>query len=201
MKSDTPTEKPSIQRISELQRLIADFSQIKRHLNLADTGRRENDAEHSFGLALTSWFLATQIAPHLSLEKILKYAIAHDIVEIHAGDTFVFDAAKVSTKEKREKEALKQIEADWPDFPEMSEYARRYMEKADDEAKFVYTVDKILPPLMVRLGEAEKFWKRNKITKQMHIQEKRSKMKYCPELQDYAKLLADYLPDELFYQK
>lgn len=201
MESDTPDKKPSIRRISELQRLIADFSQIKRHLNLADTGRLENDAEHSFGIALTSWYLALQVAPHLNLEKILKYAIAHDIVEIHAGDTFVFDEEKVRTKQAREEAALKQIEADWPDFPEMAQYAKQYMQKSDEEAKFVYTVDKMLPPLMVNLGEAEKFWKRNKITKQMHVKEKQNKMQHSPELKDYAKMLADFLPEKLFYHE
>jgi 5'-deoxynucleotidase YfbR-like HD superfamily hydrolase len=59
---------PSMARIAELQQFIADFAKVERVPQLADTGRPENDVEHSFGLALTCWFLAPKIAPELSLE-------------------------------------------------------------------------------------------------------------------------------------
>ncbi|HEX8227522.1 MAG TPA: hypothetical protein VF572_06670 [Candidatus Saccharimonadales bacterium] len=47
------TSKPTMQRIAELQQFIADFAKIGRVPQLADTGRPENDVEHSYGLALT----------------------------------------------------------------------------------------------------------------------------------------------------
>lgn len=74
---------PTIQRIAELQQLIADFSRIERAVELADTKRPENDIDHSYGLALTCWFLAPKIAPELDLQKIFAYALSHDIVELH----------------------------------------------------------------------------------------------------------------------
>ena len=46
---------PSIDRLAELQQLIADFAKVKRMPHLADNGMEENDVEHSFGLALTCW--------------------------------------------------------------------------------------------------------------------------------------------------
>lgn len=193
--------RPSIDRIAELQRMIADFSKVKRVLELADAGRLENDVEHSYGLALTCWFLAPKIAPNLNLEKILLYSLAHDIVELHSGDTFVFDEAGLKTKDAREKAALKQLEKDWPDFPELSEAAKKYMDKADSEARFVYTIDKILPSLLINLGEKDKFWSKYKITRQMHEAEKTKRMQHSPEAIEYLDKLNEWLADPDYFYK
>lgn len=192
---------PSIQRIAELQQLIADFARIERMVQLADTGRPENDVEHSYGLTLTCLFLAPKIAPKLSLEKILRYALCHDIVEIHSGDTFAFDPEAVKGKAAREELALEQLQKEWPDFPELVEAARAYKDKADSEARFVYTIDKILPAVMVNLGEKEAFWRRHKITVQMEDQEKRGKMGHSPEALPYLDMLLEWLSDPDYFYK
>lgn len=158
---------PSIDRLAELQQLIADFAKVERVPHMADNGKPENDVEHSFGLAITCWFLQPKIAPELDLGEILKYALAHDVVELHAGDTFIFDEAGAATKEERERAALTTIDKDWPDFPDLATYAEGYMDKISEEAKFVKAVDKILPLLMVELGEKNEFWHRHKITLKM----------------------------------
>ena len=169
-----PAAYPSFDRLVELQQLIARFAQIERVPHLADLGRKENDVEHSFGLALTCWYLHAHIAPELSLEKILSYALAHDIVEIHAGDTFVFDEEGKATKEERETSAVKAIREKWRDFPELSDFAEGYMLKKDEEARFVKAVDKVLPVIMVDLGEKDAFWKRHHVTLEMERDNKKS---------------------------
>jgi len=164
---------PSIERIAELQQFVADFSRINRAPELIDTNRLENDIDHSYGLALTCWYLAPKIAPQLSLEKMFKYALAHDVVEIHAGDTFVFAPAdEQASKAEREAAALVQLYADWPDFEDMVDSAKGYMDKVDEEAKFVKAVDKILPLIVIELGEGAGFWNRHKITLDMERQNK-----------------------------
>lgn len=198
MKTDD-TSKPSIERIAELQQLIADFSEIKRHINIADKGRKENDVEHSFGLALTAWFLASHLAPHLDIGKVLKYALAHDIVELHAGDTFIFDKEAVATKSMREDSALDQLYKDLPDFKGLVDAAHDYKSKADAEARFVYTVDKMVAPLMIYLGERDTYWKKHKITKDMHSAAKKETMRYSKELEGYSDMLAEFLKDNFFY--
>lgn len=164
---------PSIERLAELQQFIADFSKVNRVLEFADTGRLENDVDHSFGLALTCWYLAPKIAPELNLEKIFKYALSHDVVELYAGDTFVFDHADtIASKSAREDAALERLDTEWPDFSEMIKSARGYKEKIDEEAKFVKAVDKILPLLLIELGESGTFWNRHKITLDMERENK-----------------------------
>jgi putative hydrolase of HD superfamily len=192
---------PSVQRIAELQQFVADFSRIERMIHLADTGRKENDVEHSFSLALTCWFLAPKIAPDLSLEKILCYALAHDTVEVHAGDTFVFaPQEELATKSDREDAALEQLRNDWPDFQEMVDAAADYKNKANEEAKFVKAVDKILPVLMVNLGEKEAFWHRHKITLEMEVNDKVS-LKVSDTFAPYYERLIEWLKDPDYFYK
>lgn len=166
-------EHPSIERLAELQQFVADFSKITRVPQLSDTGRLENDVDHSYALALTCWYLAPKIAPELTMEKIFKYALAHDIVELHAGDTFVFaDAEAIASKSDREDDALDHLYEEWPDFTEMVDHAKGYKGKVDEEARFVKAVDKILPLLVIELGESSDFWNRHNITLDMERQNK-----------------------------
>ena len=156
---------PSIERIAELQQMIADFAKVERVPQLADAGRPENDVEHSFGLAITCWYLQPKIAPELDLLKILQYSLAHDIVEIHSGDTFAFgpDKAFIDSKEDREREAIEKLKSELPDFPDLVLSAEHYMNKLNEEAKFVKAVDKILPLIMIDLGEGAAYWRRHGI--------------------------------------
>lgn len=193
---------PSMQRLAELQQLIADFAKVQRVPHLADTGRPENDVEHSFGLAFTCWFLAPKIAPDLSVEKILKYALAHDTVEVHAGDTFVFGAQeRLDSKSDREDAAIAQLAADWPDFPELAESAKSYKDRADPEAKFVYAVDKILPVLMVNLGEKSAFWERHQISLHMQATEKIEKIRVSEYIAPYYEELLAWMSDPNYFYK
>lgn len=155
---------PSVDRLAELQQLVADFSKVKRKVPLADANDAENDVEHSYGLAMTCWYLHDKIAKDLDLGKILQYALAHDIVEVHAGDTYPFDEAAVATKYEREMAALQQIERDWGDFTALTESARAYADKIDEEAKFTYAVDKLLPVIMIELSDADAIWERKALS-------------------------------------
>lgn len=56
------TNYPSMDRLADLQKIIADFAKVTRAMNLADNDIAENDVEHSYGLAMTSWFLHGKIA-------------------------------------------------------------------------------------------------------------------------------------------
>jgi putative hydrolase of HD superfamily len=70
---------------------------------------QENDTEHSYNLAMTAWYLAAYF-PELDKNKLIRYALVHDLVEIHAGDTFAFgDAKHIASKSEREAAALNQL--------------------------------------------------------------------------------------------
>lgn len=176
-------------RLAELQQLIADFAKVKRVVPLADANEAENDVEHSYGLAMTCWYLHDKIAPELDLGKILRYALAHDLVEIHAGDTYAFDNEAVATKYDREKSAMRQLEKDWHDFPMIVEFAEGYADKIDEEAKFAYAVDKLLPVIMIELAEAKAIWNDKRLTLAMERENKVTILRSTIVAPYYEKLL------------
>lgn len=186
---------PSIDRLAELQQLVADFAKIERVPLLADNGRLENDVDHSFGLAMTCWYLQPKIAPELDLLKILQHALSHDIVELHAGDTYVFDEAALADKDIRERQALAQLKNDWSDFPELTAHAEDYMDKVDEESKFVKAVDKILPVLMIELGiEQKDTWQERGVTLEME-RENKVTIHVSKYLSPYYELLITWLDE------
>lgn len=188
------TDYPSIDRLAQLQRMIGDFARIERVPHLADLGRPENDVEHSYGLALTCWFLHPKIAPELDMLKIFKYALAHDLVEIHAGDTFAFgpDKAHIDSKEERERDAIQQLRLELDDFTEPVDFAEGYMDKADDEATFVKAVDKMLPLLMIGQVEKKAYWAKHGINER-NLKANKQAIKLTRYTEPYFDLIFEWL--------
>jgi 5'-deoxynucleotidase YfbR-like HD superfamily hydrolase len=129
----------------ELSRLLGEFGQIKRTTKLPD-GDYESDSHHSFALALTAYELAQRFAPELSGEKILLYGLTHDLPELVTGDldTLNFTPEQLAAKAEQDKLALEQTNEYFRKFPRIMNAVEAYETKADDEALFVYWVDKMM---------------------------------------------------------
>ncbi len=144
-------EPPTIERLIELQTMLLQFRAIERSLlsiGHKDGRVAENDAEHSYALAMAAWFLAAHF-PKLDSGKLIRYALAHDLLEIHAGDTSVFaDKEMLASKAEREAQAVAQLAREWADFPELVEAIRAYEARDSEEAKFVYALDKVMPIIL-----------------------------------------------------
>lgn len=112
--------------------------------------RRENDAEHSFSLALFTAVLAEYSNEPVDVPKTMKMVLVHDIVEIDAGDTYCYDAAGNTTKEEREKAAADRLFALLP--PEQEREFRGLWEEFEagetPEAKFAAAMDRLQPLLL-----------------------------------------------------
>lgn len=128
----------------ELQKMSIDLALINRNHYLADTDRRENDIEHSFTVALLCWYIHDRYKIDLDITKILKYALAHDFVERYAGDvnTYASDEAR-QQKIKDEAVALARLSTEFAEFPDLVSKMNEYELKQDEEALFVWTVDKM----------------------------------------------------------
>lgn len=127
-----------------LGKLAMDFADIER-MPRYKSGERENDAEHSFMLALVAPELAAALKLDLDGGLISQFAVVHDLVETKTGDipTFHFDATKQTEKEAREHAALTQLVQELP--PRTADLLQRYESQADPEARFVRYCDKLLP--------------------------------------------------------
>src|SRR6188508_1764735 len=82
---------------------------ILRKTKLINSDRNENDAEHSWHLALMAIVLAEHSDKPIDVLKVLKMVLIHDIVEIDAGDTFIYDTTKNHTNTDEELLAAKRI--------------------------------------------------------------------------------------------
>jgi putative hydrolases of HD superfamily len=150
-------------RLLDLQQLMLHFLDIERMIFLPDAARndrRETDTEHSFHLAMLAWYLSGHY-PHLDKSKVIKLALAHDVVEIYAGDVMAIGRTDEQQKQKEEREskALTRLKKEWPDFPELTEMLESYDKKDSPEAIFVSALDKLMPMMHQLLSEG-KTWKK-----------------------------------------
>lgn len=148
--------KPDIHRVIEFQKLLLQFAHVERvtHRKHKDSVIQENDTEHSYNLAMTAWFMA-EYFPELDRDLIIRLALVHDMVEIHAGDTYIYaDTEVLATKRDREAQALQQLKADWSDFPEMTQHIEDYEHRTSAESRFVYALDKIMPMMLIYINGA-----------------------------------------------
>ena len=82
---------------------------ILRMTSIADGSRRENDAEHSWSLAIMAFLFVEYVDENVDLLKVIKMVLIHDLVEIYAGDTFCFDEEGMQDKEAREQASADKI--------------------------------------------------------------------------------------------
>ncbi len=147
----------NLENIQKLLGLIDQFKTVKRTTRNVGQESQENDAEHSYELAIMCWFLANEINEIeviLNIEKILKYALVHDLVEAYAGDTNSFDEEAIATKNEREYKAFEIIKKEFVFFPEVALSIQEYEMQADAESVFVKSIDKI-QPMLASLREFE----------------------------------------------
>ncbi len=94
-----------IQFIKEIDKI----KYIQRKSKLFHSDRNENDAEHSWHLAMMALVLADHTNEKIDILKVLKMVLIHDIVEIDAGDTFIFDTTKDHNNTEEELKAANRI--------------------------------------------------------------------------------------------
>ena len=122
---------------------------IQRKTKLFNSDRPENDAEHSWHLAMMTIVLAEHSDKPIDVLKVLKMVLIHDIVEIDAGDTFIYDTAKSHTNTEEELVGAKRIFGLLPteQAEEFISIWKEFEESMTDEAKFAKSMDRFEPLL------------------------------------------------------
>ncbi len=192
--SDVSTEASALLNIFKL---IHAFQHIQRRLHVTGEERWENDAEHSFQLALISWYIVQKEKLPLKLDKICMYALAHDLVEVYAGDTFAHDkdAAVHASKAEREGLAAMRLQAVFSDFPELHEVIQGYEHLVDEESRLVYALDKILPPTNIYI-DGGRTWRELGITYEMIAKAKADKVAVSPVIKKYWDVILSSIQEE-----
>jgi 5'-deoxynucleotidase YfbR-like HD superfamily hydrolase len=147
-----------LQRVQ--QELILPFYGIERATPLPKKlgGRHENDAEHSWSLALLACAAAPHIDPQLDIGKVAQFAIVHDLLEVYSGDTpnFAPDHEKAS-KDKREEQAMAQLKSAFHAMPWIIDTVAEYEAQDSPEAHFVRSLDKTLSLMQEHASEGQIF--------------------------------------------
>lgn len=142
-----------MERLQKQMDFIREADKVKeifRQTYLADGSRKENDAEHSWHMALMAVLLKEYANEEINLEKVIPMILIHDLVEIDAGDTYAYDEKGASTKRERETKAADRIfgmlpedQAKW--FRDLWEEFEAY-ETAD--AKYARMLDNSQPLIL-----------------------------------------------------
>ena len=132
--------------ILELDRL----KYIERQSYVADASRHENDAEHSWHLALMAMLLSEYANEEVTVLHVIKMVLIHDAVEIDAGDTYAYDAEGNETKRAREEKAADRIFNILPEDQagEMRKIWEEFEAGITPEAKFAAALDHIQPIML-----------------------------------------------------
>lgn len=122
---------------------------IQRRTRLINSDRHENDAEHSWHLALMAIVLAEHSNGPIDILKVIKMVLIHDIVEIDAGDTFIYDTQKNHSNTDQERIAANRIFGLLPEkqAQELIEIWEEFEAGLTNEAKFARSMDRLEPLL------------------------------------------------------
>ncbi len=177
----------------ELMRMTHEFREIERvtHMGTRDI-RQENDVEHSFQLALCGWYVVVTENLPLDVNKVIKYGLLHDLVEVYAGDTYTFDQdpGVHASKKDREHQALLQLREKFPEFKDMTDMIEEYEKRDDQESTFIYALDKIIAPLNIYLSDG-RTWKERNVTFEQLVANKQDKVKLDPVISEYFDKMKD----------
>ena len=94
---------------------IDEEKNILRQTHLSHHGRRENDAEHAWHMAIMAYLLQEYANQEVDIGRVMILCLIHDIVEIEAGDTYAYDEEAKKTQAERERKAAEHLFAMLPE--------------------------------------------------------------------------------------
>ncbi|WP_229603730.1 HD domain-containing protein [Vibrio parahaemolyticus] len=133
-------------------------------------GRLENSGEHSWHVALMAVLMEEHTNAPVDICRVMKMLLIHDVVEIDAGDTFVYDTA--ATKEQAEKE-IKAAERLFGMLPtdqgqELLALWQEFEAAQSDDAKYAKALDRLIPMLLNYHNNGQS-WKENSVTREQAL--------------------------------
>lgn len=134
---------------------IDKLKRIIRRNHLIDGSRRENTAEHSWHVGMLAMVFGEHAPPETDLQRVVAMLLVHDLVEIDAGDTFIYDPVEVAAQAEAERAAADRIFGLLPDDQGkwMRELWEEFEARKTPEARFAKALDRFAPILANHLTE------------------------------------------------
>jgi putative hydrolases of HD superfamily len=185
-----------MERLDQQLRFVGEIDRLKgvlRQTMLAGPGRRENSAEHSWHIAVMAVTLGEHAPPGTDIARVTAMLLLHDLVEIDAGDLFVYaDDAQQARQEEAERAAADRIFALLP--PDQAAGFRalwdEFEERRTAEARFARGLDR-LQPMLENLTAGGGTWKEHGITADRVLDKVKLIEDGSPSLGRYAAGLVD----------
>ncbi|MCG9599145.1 HD domain-containing protein [Vibrio sp. Isolate25] len=141
-------------RLEQQLALLMELDQLKSVLRRTRVksaeGRLENSAEHSWHVALMAILMEEHANEPVNIARVVKMLLLHDIVEIDAGDTFVYDVAASQVQQEKELAAAKRLFAMLPkeQGQELLDLWLEFERAESADAKFGKALDRLIPMLL-----------------------------------------------------
>lgn len=176
-------------KINQLLKFTAEvdkMTSISRRTLLINKSRRENDAEHSWHIALMAMLFKDYAPEGCDVSRSVQMCIVHDLVEIYAGDTFAYDVNANKDKEEREQKAADKLFGELSS--ELGKEFRQLWEEFDametPEAKYAAAMDRLQPFLHNTLTDGHT-WKEGKPSVENVNKRIAPAFELIPELKDW----------------
>jgi len=171
------------EKVLTFVKMLHDLQAVKRVVHVPGEDRYENDLEHSYLLAMAVWYAIDTFELPLNKDKAIRYALAHDVPEVYAGDTYIFskDEKALSSKKERELEARVKLRETFPTASSMHDAIEVYENQGDDEAVFVRALDKVMPLIAIYLQDG-RTWKEAEVSYTQILENKRKSTALSPEV-------------------
>ncbi|MER7500722.1 HD domain-containing protein [Nonomuraea pusilla] len=128
---------------------IDKLKRVIRRNHLIDGSRRENDAEHSWYVGMLAMVFGEHAPPGTDIQRVVAMLLVHDLVEIDAGDTFIYDPEAVAVQETAERAAADRLFGMLP--PAQGSWMRALWDEFEaretPEARFAKALDRFAPIL------------------------------------------------------
>lgn len=137
---------------------------ILRQTHLSGHGRRENDAEHAWHMAIMAYLLKEYSNEPVDITKVMIMCLIHDIVEIDAGDTYAYDTEGLKTQKAREDAAKERIFSLLPNAQkeELTALFDEFEEARTAESRFAHVMDN-LQPLLLNNSNGGADWREHEV--------------------------------------
>ena len=165
---------------------------ILRQTHLTNHGRRENDAEHAWHMAMMIYLLREYANEPIDLAKAMMMALIHDVVEIDAGDTYAYDEAALQSQSQRERLAADRIFGLLPDDQrqELRALFEEFEQGQSAEARFAKVMDNF-QPLLLNHSNGGADWRAHHVTQAQVTKRQQTSQDGSVAIWEYTKRLIE----------
>ncbi|MGI9948401.1 HD domain-containing protein [Vibrio hyugaensis] len=163
-----------MERLEKQLALLIELDQLKSVLRRTRVksaeGRLENSGEHSWHVALMAVLMQEHANAPVDIGRVMKMLLIHDVVEIDAGDTFVYDVAASKEQEEKELKAAERLFGMLPSdqSSELLALWNEFEAVQTDDAKYAKALDRLIPMLLNYHNDGQS-WIENGVTREQAL--------------------------------